>query len=305
MHAPSIMASAPHYTSSLLRHALPLIPRHGFSLHTLQLASQAVPSTSSTSSSTSSSSSSSSSPLSLSTLNALFPSPSSRSHPNGTVSRRKTLTREQLIREARAQAPSGTASTFRSPLLGPLKALVQAWLEQGRMEMVQHVAVSRGKANQDQLVKLGLRHRIKYNEPVVDQLVEALALLGAPTSTPLSSPSALLPFPSPLPHFEHVARIAHDLAAASDDESQGLEWYSVRASLGTLYGLSELHQLSPQLQGLEPSQRRLETYEFLDRIWDKSDGLAGLGAFRHVGAQELDGDGNKFGLVGSVLQLKM
>ncbi|SGZ17718.1 BQ5605_C020g09138 [Microbotryum silenes-dioicae] len=303
MHAPNVMASAPHYTSTLLRHALPLIPRHGFSLHTLQLASQAVPSPSS------------SSPLSLSSLNALFPSPPPRSHPNGTVSRRKTLTREQLIREARAQAPSGTASTFRSPLhnfdaidvdaqaqatigvgVGPLKALVQAWLEQGRTEMVQHVAVSRGKANQDQLVKLGLRHRIKYNEPVVDQLVEALALLGAPTSTPLSSPSALLPFPSPLPHFEHVARIAHDLAAASGDQSQGLEWYSVRASLGTLYGLSELHQLSPQLQGHDPSQRTLETYEFLDRMWDKSDGLAGLGAFATWVRRSWTGMGTSLGL---------
>ncbi|SCV67821.1 BQ2448_5432 [Microbotryum intermedium] len=176
------MASTPHYTSTLLRHALPLVPRHGFSLQTLQLASQAIPSTST--------SSSSSSPLSLSTLNALFPSPpplrsnpSTRRHPN----RSTTLTREQLIQQARDQARRTTPRRSRldefddveadaQPTIrvGPLKALVEAWLEQGRKDMVEHVEAARGKgkATQEQSLKQGLRRRIKYNEPVVDQLVE-------------------------------------------------------------------------------------------------------------------------------------
>ncbi|SCV67822.1 BQ2448_5433 [Microbotryum intermedium] len=78
--------------------------------------------------------------------------------------------------------------------------------------------------------------------------------------------------------------------------SQQLEWYSTRASLGTLYGLSELHQLSPELNGLDPSQRTLETYEFVDRMWDKSDGLAAVGAFAIWVGRSWMGMGRSLGL---------
>lgn len=55
-------------------------------------------------------------------------------------------------------------------------------------------------------------------------LLQALALLGASTASPLSSISALLPIPSPAPYLEHVARIAHDLSKASGGEGQGVRY---------------------------------------------------------------------------------
>ena len=52
--------------------------------------------------------------------------------------------------------------------------------------------------------------------------MQALALLTTSTKSPLSSVVALLPIPSPAGYLEHVAQVAHDLAKACGDESQGV-----------------------------------------------------------------------------------
>lgn len=58
---------------------------------------------------------------------------------------------------------------------GPARALVGEWLEQGRREMVLQVKGSGLRGEQG--VREGLRTRVKYNAPVLGQLVEVSSRL--------------------------------------------------------------------------------------------------------------------------------
>ncbi|KAI5478260.1 ubiquinone biosynthesis protein coq9 [Pseudohyphozyma bogoriensis] len=226
----------------LISLAIPLVPTHGFSTSALVAASRLLPSSQSHSPNTG---------YTHHTINSLFPSapPSS--------SRKRSLTREQLKADAGGEGPG-------LERLGPAKALLEGWLREGRKQMVKNVRD--GGLKGDQAVREGLRARIRYNESVVAVLPEALGMLGATTASPLASVSALVPFPTPTGMLQHVAEIAQDLAKATGDESQGVAWYRTRARIGTLYGLTELHLLSPSLASLPPSERIEASLETLDRL---------------------------------------
>ena len=60
---------------------------------------------------------------------------------------------------------------------------------------------------------------------------QALATLGVLDNTTLGSAFNTLRLPSPFPHAEHVARIAHDLALSAGAELQGVRSLLARRHL--------------------------------------------------------------------------
>jgi len=51
---------------------------------------------------------------------------------------------------------------------GPARALLKEWLEQGRREMRDEIIKSGFKG--EQAIKRGIKYRLMYNEPVLDEL---------------------------------------------------------------------------------------------------------------------------------------
>lgn len=138
--------SATTLPSQLLRLALPLIPHSGFSLHTLQLASKSLPSAPPAG-------------YSAQTLSALFPSGPIRRSPVSS-----SLSREEIVLEAK-----GELETEGEPV-GPAQALLFEWLREGRREMGRAVREAGGARGAEERMRLGLRERVRYNEPVLDRL---------------------------------------------------------------------------------------------------------------------------------------
>ncbi|BGP39740.1 hypothetical protein JCM10450v2_003709 [Rhodotorula kratochvilovae] len=256
------MAAAVPFARQFTRAALPLVPLHGFTADALVAASSSLPAAPQ--------------PLTAHTLNALFPSPppvepSSFSLKGLALGNggRRSYSRQELIALARGE---GTAPRDRERT-GPARALVHEWLLQGRRDMVTAVRDSGLRVEEDAL-RFGMRARLAYNEPALDRLPQALALLTAPTSTYLSNPLAALPFPSPAPHLSHVAHIAQDLAKASGSEAQGTSWYTLRARLATIYALSELSLLAPSSASLPSSARIAAAQEYAETLFDQSARIA-------------------------------
>nr|GAT48735.1 predicted protein [Mycena chlorophos] len=127
------------------------------------------------------------------------------------------------------------------------KTLINAWLDAGleSMNAAERPATSVGDA---------LHARLRYNEPVLEHLPEAFALLSVPDST-------VSPYPlDPLPALQHSARIADEACYLSGDQSLRLSWYARRAALMGVYGAAELHQLT------SPSS----AHAFLDNLLETS-----------------------------------
>ncbi|GAA5821756.1 hypothetical protein JCM3770_003163 [Rhodotorula araucariae] len=250
--------SAVPYARQLTRAALALVPSHGFTAAAFVAASPE--------------------PLTAHTLNALFPSPpppepsswSLRAIALGNPGRR-SYSRQELVNLARG---NGSAPRDRERT-GPARALVNEWLAHGRTRMV--AAVRESATRGDQAIRVGMRARLAYNEPVLDRLPQALALLSAPTTTYLSDPLALVPFPSPAPHLAHVAHIAQDLAKASGSEAQGTSWYTLRARLATVYALAELSLVAPSSATAPPlpaAARIAAAQEYAETLLDQSARIA-------------------------------
>ncbi|GAA5834407.1 hypothetical protein JCM5353_008935 [Sporobolomyces roseus] len=290
--------SAPsrHIAHKLTRLALPHIPTHGFAASSLSIASSSLSSTPN-------------SPLDRRTIDALYPSPPANvPSPNAFSLKglaignggKRSLSRQELIALARGRGTfEGTGQAEREKT-GPARALVKAWLEEGRMEMVRSVRESglRGEL----ALRRGLRARLEYNENVLDKLPEALALLSASTTTPLSSPISILPFPSPIPHLSHVASIAQDLAKASGSQAQGTSWYSLRARLSFIYTLSELHLLSPSSPdaNLAPSDRIQAAIRLSEKLFNETEKVGntvdGVGNFGNWVVKSWMGIGRSMGV---------
>lgn len=116
--------------------------------------------------------------------------------------------------------------------------LINAWLDDARQQM--KVAPSKD-------LKDVLGRRLRYNEPVLDRLPEAFALLTA---------SSDLPVLDPRPGIAHALNIADEACRVTEDKTTGTGWYTRRAALAAIYGAAELHQFaSPKT-----------AYEFLDEL---------------------------------------
>ncbi|OCH85721.1 hypothetical protein OBBRIDRAFT_739439, partial [Obba rivulosa] len=144
------------------------------------------------------------------------------------------FTREALSRSVLSLPtphPEPLSDTAVSALFGngddARRTLIEAWLDSGREHM---------KSAPTPAVKDVLGTRLRYNEPVLQHLPEAFALLS--TAFPPLPPLHLTPA------LKHVASVADEACHVSGDTATGAAWYTRRASLATVYGAAELHQLT-------------------------------------------------------------
>ncbi|VDC07543.1 unnamed protein product [Peniophora sp. CBMAI 1063] len=107
------------------------------------------------------------------------------------------------------------------------RTLINAWLEEGRVQMRSQNTKSVGEV---------LAARLRYNEPVLPLLPEVFALLASPRSG--------LPPLDARPALQHATSIANEACQVVGDASIGYDWYTRRASLAAVYAAAELHQLS-------------------------------------------------------------
>jgi len=151
-----------HLATQLTRLALPLIPQHGFASQTLLLASSSLPGTR----------------LSTRTLDALYPSPPTSIPSTNSFSLKglaignggkRSLSRTELIALAKGKGLlDGNLELRGREKTGPARALLKEWLEQGRREMRDEIIKSGFKG--EQAIKRGIKYRLMYNEPVLDEL---------------------------------------------------------------------------------------------------------------------------------------
>ncbi|GAA5834728.1 hypothetical protein JCM11251_003644 [Rhodosporidiobolus azoricus] len=257
-----------HLARILTRTALPLVlPPSSlpFRASTLALASAFLPAPHTPSQ-----------PYTERTIHALYPSPPVADHSSSDWSLKgflignggkRSKSRDELVALARGQGTARVGGPREK--VGPARALVEEWLREGRAEMKRKVLASglMGEA----AYRLGVEERLRYNATSIglDRVPEALALLAAPRSTPLSKPLELLPFPSPIPHFSHVAHIAQDLAKAAGSEAQGTAWYTLRLRLSLIYTLSELRLVAPS--SASPDDRLAEAILFARAAFERSE----------------------------------
>ncbi|KAI5892916.1 uncharacterized protein SCHCODRAFT_02627497 [Schizophyllum commune H4-8] len=127
---------------------------------------------------------------------------------------------------------SAVSALFGSGTAAP-KSLINAWLDEGLEDL--RAAARRGPVT----VPSALHARLRWNEPVLEHLPEAFALLA--------SPEKGAPPLDPTPALKHTFSIANEAAYLAKDKTVQLEWYARRGSLALIYGAAELHQLkSPE-----------------------------------------------------------
>ncbi|EGN98848.1 hypothetical protein SERLA73DRAFT_181535 [Serpula lacrymans var. lacrymans S7.3] len=120
------------------------------------------------------------------------------------------------------------------------KSLIDTWLEDAREQM---------KATQSTVVKDVLWARLQHNEPVLNYLPDAFAVLA--------SSSTFLPL-DPEPAITHAAKVANEACWIAYPTEKS--WHTRRASIAAIYLASELHQLT------SPST----TYQFLSSLIETS-----------------------------------
>ncbi|KAF9456758.1 hypothetical protein BDZ94DRAFT_1274874 [Collybia nuda] len=106
--------------------------------------------------------------------------------------------------------------------------LIKAWLDDG----IRYMDTMPPGSSVNEV----LRARLEYNEPVLQFLPEAFALLASPQSG--------LPPLDLRPALQHASTIADKACRITGDKSLQLAWYTRRMSLATIYSVSELHQLT-------------------------------------------------------------
>ncbi|RDB25848.1 Ubiquinone biosynthesis protein COQ9, mitochondrial [Hypsizygus marmoreus] len=164
---------------------------------------------------------------------------------------REALARSVLVLPSPEAHPEPLSETAISALFGhgdlARRTLIRAWLDGG----VQKIQAAPPGSTMKQV----LRARLELNEPVLQHLPEAFALLASPNSG--------LPPLDPRPAFQHATKVADEACYATGDASLQLAWFARRASLAAIYSTAELHQLtSPKT-----------AYAFLDSLLDSSSSL--------------------------------
>ncbi|KAH9847490.1 hypothetical protein C2E23DRAFT_848095 [Lenzites betulinus] len=109
------------------------------------------------------------------------------------------------------------------------RTLISGWLDHAREQMKQSPASPAS-------VRDVLANRLKENEPVLQYLPEAFALLA--------SPSSGLPPLDPVPGLKHISKVADEACYLLGDTSVGPAWFRRRATIAAAYGAAELHQLT-------------------------------------------------------------
>jgi len=109
------------------------------------------------------------------------------------------------------------------------RTLVRAWLEDARCRM------RRDDHDPTSTVRDVLHARMRTNEPVLEHLPEAFALLA--------TSSRLLPV-DPFSVLEHAARVADQACWIVEPHVKEMAWYTRRATVSGIYLAAELHQLA-------------------------------------------------------------
>ncbi|KAF8591057.1 hypothetical protein K439DRAFT_1627149 [Ramaria rubella] len=154
------------------------------------------------------------------------------------------------------------SETAVSALFGPgeeaRKTLIKAWLNEGINSMGRKDTGDKGEKIRGSVsVRDALKDRLAWNEPVLEHLPEAFALL--------SFPQTLLPLPDIIPAISHPANVANEACFVAGDENIGTSWYARRASLALVYTAAELHQLTSPETALQ----------FLDTLLESSNRASG------------------------------
>lgn len=126
------------------------------------------------------------------------------------------------------------------------RTLLNAWLEDARRCMREEAP------SESPRMRHVLRSRLAMNEPVLDHLPEAFALLA--------TSSSVLPV-DPTPILKHAAYVADDACWIVHPSAKEMSWYTRRASLSTIYLAAEFHQFT--------SPKTAES--FLDYLLDNVD----------------------------------
>jgi len=139
------------------------------------------------------------------------------------------------------------------------RTLINAWLDDARRAMTS--GSNDNAMGKTRILAEVLDTRLKANEPVLQYLPEAFAVLATPSPS-----SSLLPplFFDPRPAISHATSIADEACHIAGDDSVGTAWYARRASLAAVYAAAELHQLtSPKTasQFLDKLLEQLKTLE--------------------------------------------
>jgi len=125
------------------------------------------------------------------------------------------------------------------------KTLFQAWLEEGIHDMhrVKDDASSQD-VGRDRLIQSVLLRRLEWNQPVLQCLPSAFSTWTTTATRPELPASIMSAIRNPGMILSHTLNIADEACAVSGDQAVGLEWYARRARLAAAYGLAEVHQLA-------------------------------------------------------------
>ncbi|KAG2107548.1 hypothetical protein BD769DRAFT_1693803 [Suillus cothurnatus] len=173
--------------------------------------------------------------------------------------------------------PDASVTALFGPGDDARRTLVHAWLDDARHQMKEEAV---------EKIEMGdvLKARLKSNEPVLEHLPEAFALLASSSSLPLP----LLPV-DPAPIIKHAIQVSNQACwIAHINQSHyfltSYHWYTRRASISASLPRRELHQLtSPKtapvfldslLENAEHAGKALdETALFASYVWKSWRGI--------------------------------
>ncbi|KAG2051401.1 hypothetical protein BDR06DRAFT_586947 [Suillus hirtellus] len=168
--------------------------------------------------------------------------------------------------------PDASVTALFGPGDDACRTLVHAWLDDARRRMKEEATEKMGMGDV-------LKARLKSNEPVLEHLPEAFALLA---SSPLL-PLPLLPV-DPAPIIKHAAQVSNQACWIAHSDARESSWYTRRATISAIYLAAELHQLtSPKtapafldslLENAEHAGKALdETALFASYVWKSWRGI--------------------------------
>ncbi|KAG1822050.1 uncharacterized protein BJ212DRAFT_1445389 [Suillus subaureus] len=154
--------------------------------------------------------------------------------------------------------PDASVTALFGPGDDACRTLVHAWLDDARRRMKEEAVEKMGMGDV-------LKARLKSNEPVLEHLPEAFALLA-------SSSSLLLPLLSvdPAPIIKHAVQVSNQACWIAHSDARELSWYTRRASISAIYLAAELHQLTSPKTAPEFLDSLLENTEHAGKALDET-----------------------------------